>query len=71
MQSSPAFLENQISIICTYWQTSQELQFCKAKNTVQQASPEMDELLPAMFCPPHYRGFLHLFFPIEKPSIFM
>lgn len=51
MQSSPTFLENPISIICTCWQASQELQCCKA---TQSSKPEMDDLLSVVFCPPYW-----------------
>lgn len=67
MQTSPAFLENPISILSTYWQASQELQFCKA---TQSSKPALKWMTCCLQCfvshTEAYRGLLHLFFPYWK-----
>lgn len=64
MQSSPAFLENQISIICTYWQTSQELQFCKATQSSKPALKWMNCCLQCFV--PHTTGASYTYFSLLK-----
>lgn len=64
MQSSPAFLENQISIICTYWQTSQELQFCKA---TQSSKPALKWRTCCLQCfVPHTTAVSYTYFSLLK-----